>query len=114
MRSGGRLSSALSELELDAPVAAVGDLVVARENNPGHATGVALGFVNTVNIASGAVFQPLIGLLLDLGWEGAIEARARIYSAAAYDVALGVLPASFAISVLLALMIRETWCRPID
>lgn len=86
----------------------------AREHNPGHAVAVAYGFVNSVNIASGALYQPLIGLFLDLNWDGTTAAGARVYSATAYDSALAVLPASYAIAVVLGFMIRETWSRPRD
>jgi len=87
---------------------------IAREHNPEHATGVAIAFVNAINLGGGALLQPLIGLVLDLNWDGATEAGARIYSTAAYDAALAVLPASYAIAIVLGLLIRETWCRPVD
>jgi hypothetical protein len=56
----------------------------------------------------------LIGLLLDLSWDGTMVAGARLYSEAAFQTALGVLPASYAVAVVLGLLTRETWCRPID
>ncbi len=86
----------------------------AREHSPRHATGVAIAFVNMINIGAGALYQPLIGLFLDLNWDGTMAAGARLYSEAAFQTALGVLPASYAVAVVLGLLTRETWCRPID
>ncbi|MDJ0948999.1 MAG: MFS transporter [Alphaproteobacteria bacterium] len=86
--------------------------VAAREHNPGP-SGVAYGFTNMASVSGGALFQPLIGWLLDLNWDGAIVDGARVYSGAAYDVALFTLPACFAGALLFALLIRETYCRPV-
>lgn len=85
----------------------------AREHNPGRAVGTAYGFVNTASTAAGALFQPLVGWLLDLNWDGRMVAGARVYSSAAYDRALLVLPLCFLIGVIAALMTRETGCRPV-
>jgi MFS family permease len=86
--------------------------VIRERHGSGH-IGSAYGLVNTVIMSSGAVFQPLIGLLLDLGWDGRMEAGARVYSRAAYDLAFGTLPAVFAAGIAAMLLIHETWCRPV-
>lgn len=83
----------------------------AREHNPVNATGAAYGFVNTFVVASGAIFQPLIGWLLDLNWDQQMLAGARIYSAEAYRIALTSLPVMATIGLLAALGIRETHCQ---
>jgi MFS family permease len=82
-----------------------------RENVPAWASGAALGVVNTASMSSGAIFQPLIGWLLDLGWTGALESGSRLYGSAAWDSAFLVLPACQAVAVVAALAIRETHCR---
>jgi MFS family permease len=84
----------------------------AREHNPPQATGAVLGVINTAVVGSGALFQPLIGLLLDLQWDGALEAGGRVYAPDAYRLALAVLPAGCAIGLAAALATRETFCRP--
>ncbi|SMF46006.1 Sugar phosphate permease [Tistlia consotensis] len=81
---------------------------MARETVPAHDAGSALGLSNTVIVGSGALFQPLVGWLLDLGWDGRLLAGARIYGAADYRLALGVLPACLALCLLLGLRLRET------
>lgn len=65
----------------------------ARASNPPEASGAVYGIVNTGVVGSGALFQPLIGALLDANWHGAIIDGARVYDAAAYATAFGVLPA---------------------
>ncbi|HZS82906.1 MAG TPA: MFS transporter [Stellaceae bacterium] len=79
----------------------------ARECNEAGRSGAALGFVNTFVMAGGALFQPLIGLLLDWRWDGAVAAGARIYSAGAYEFALAALPLGAALGALAALRLRD-------
>lgn len=84
---------------------------VSREVNPVWASGAVLGVVNMAVMAGGAIFQPLIGWLLDLNWGGTMSDGSRVYSAEAFRVALLVLPAAQATSLLAALFVRETFCR---
>lgn len=84
----------------------------AREHNPLWAAGSALALVNMGVMSTGAVFQPLIGWALDLQWDGTIIDGARVYSDAAYAVALAVLPACHILSLIGALKVRETHCTP--
>ncbi len=84
----------------------------AREHSAGGGTGAALGFVNMVSVLGGAVFQPLVGWLLDLQWDGRLADGARVYAAEAFRKAFIVLPALYALAFLFALRVRETFCRP--
>jgi len=96
----------------------VGAMVVCyaltREHNARGGTGAALGLVNMLAVAGGAVFQPVVGLLLDLGWDGVMAAGARVYSIEAYRAAFLTLPALFALAFVSTLLIRETRCRPVE
>jgi MFS family permease len=85
-----------------------------RENVPTWASGAALGVVNTASMTSGAVFQPLIGWILDLKWDGMMEAGGRVYSADAWGLALATLPACQALALVASVLIRETHCRHPD
>lgn len=85
----------------------------AREHNPTWAAGATLGFVNMCVMSTGIVFQPLIGWLLDLNWDGTVVEGARLYSEHAYAVALGVLPACYLLALIGALKVTETWCQPV-
>jgi MFS family permease len=84
----------------------------AREHTAGGGTGAALGFVNMVSVLGGAVFQPLLGWLLDLQWDGRLADGARVYAPEAFRTAFIVLPALYALAFLFALRVRETHCRP--
>jgi MFS family permease len=86
---------------------------VVREVNPPWAAGAAMGVANMAVMASGAVFQPLVGWLLDRAWDGTTVDGARAYGVAAFDAALWPLPALAAVALGAALMIKETRCRPI-
>jgi hypothetical protein len=81
---------------------------VVRERRIGGQVGAAFGLMNTVIMASGAIFQPLVGFLLDLNWDGAMAGGARVYSRAAYDLAFVVLPGVAVAGLLAMLLVRET------
>ncbi|MEQ8398048.1 MFS transporter [Thalassobaculum sp.] len=87
---------------------------VARENTPSWSAGVTLGIVNGFVVGSGAVLQPLVGWLLDLGWSGTLVAGARVYSLDTYQAAFLVLPATCGLGALLTLLLRETGARPFE
>lgn len=82
-------------------------VALAREHTPPQVSSTAMGVVNMFVIGSGALFQPLIGLLLDLNWDGRIVDGARVYSPAAYGWALSVLPAACLIGFVMALLSRD-------
>jgi hypothetical protein len=87
---------------------------VARENTPSWSAGVTLGIVNGFVVGSGAILQPLVGWLLDLGWSGTLVAGARVYSLDTYQAAFLVLPATCGLGALLTLLLRETGARPFE
>lgn len=80
---------------------------LARESNPPALSGTAIGIVNTMVTGGGALFQPLIGLLLDLSWDGRMVEGARIYDALAYRSALGVLVGICLVAALSVAFMRE-------
>jgi MFS family permease len=84
-----------------------------REHNRPGAGGAAMGVVNTFVVGSGALFQPLIGVVLDAMWDGTIIDGARIYSLSAYRTALIVLPVVAVIGMTAAFLHRETYGRQI-
>lgn len=81
-------------------------------NSPRHSA-TAMGLVNMCVVGSGAVMQPVIGWLLDFGWDGRIVAGARIYGADAYTAAFSVLIGSNLLALVCILLLRETYCRPL-
>lgn len=85
-----------------------------REHNPAPLSGTAIGFVNCLMTAGGAVFQPLIGMLLDLGWSGRIVDGARQYDIETWRVAFSVLIAGSVVSAICGCIVRETHCLPLE
>ena len=85
--------------------------VVAREHNRPSAGGTAVAFANMAVMGTSAAFQPLIGWLLDLGWDGRLVDGVRIYSAATFRVALSTLLVTGVAAFVAALLTRETHCR---
>lgn len=83
-----------------------------RERNPGWAAGATLGVVNMAVMSTGAIFQPLIGWLLDRNWAGVMQDGSRVYSSDAFAAALLTLPACTVVALLAAALVRETHCRP--
>jgi len=83
----------------------------AREHNPAGMGSSAMGFVNVAVVGSGALFQPLIGVLLDLNWTGDLVAGARVYAPEAYRRAFSMLPVGCAAGITAALLMRETFAR---
>lgn len=82
-----------------------------RETNRPSRAGAGLGFVNMCVVGSGAVFQPLVGVLLDLRWDGALVDGARVYDAEAYAFAFSTLLVSYAMGLIACWVLRETHCR---
>jgi len=56
----------------------------------------------------GVIGQPLIGMLLDLTWDGAMVDNARVYTTANYQYSLTCLPIIIAISLVLIPFLKET------
>ncbi len=77
--------------------------------NAKNKTGIASGVHNMMCMTSGIIFQPLIGYLLDMTWDGKIVDDYPFYSAKSYSLALVVIPISLAIAVLACLYMKETY-----
>ncbi len=85
---------------------------LVRENHPAALSGTGIGFVNGMVTGAGALFQPLVGALLDLAWAGDMAAGIRLYDADAYRFALASLVACCLAGLVFLLALRETYCRP--
>jgi sugar phosphate permease len=84
--------------------------VVIREINPIGIAGTALGFANTLNTLIGAMFQPLIGILLEWTSRDVIlnEQGDRLFQLNDYQNALSSLIFAIALSILLLTRVPET------
>jgi MFS family permease len=82
-----------------------------KELNDINYSSTSLGLMNMCIVGSGAVMQPLIGWLLDLGWSGELIDGARVYSAAGYTDALVSLLVLNLAAFVAGLFLRETYCK---
>lgn len=85
---------------------------VAGESNPRILAGTSLAFANMSSIIIGALFQPIIGKLLDWQWGGLMHNGVPVYDATEFRTALLVLPLCLILSFLFGLKVKETYCRP--
>jgi len=82
---------------------------VVRDNNPAHLVGTASGFNNFAVLVGGAVFQPLVGILLHHSHAVRLVNNVPVYSVSGYQLGLSVLPCCYALSFILAYwMSRES------
>ncbi len=84
-----------------------------REINTLAFAATVLGFMNTFDSLCEAVIEPFVGKLLDLGWDGKMDAGARLFSVHNYHAALAVLPLLFILGLVLMPLIKETHCRQV-
>lgn len=87
---------------------------ISRENISSKVSATAIAVANTLIMIGGMVFQPVVGYLLDLHWDGAMVGGAPIYSSSNFTYALSVIPLSLVISVILTCFVRETFCKVPD
>jgi sugar phosphate permease len=85
-------------------------LTAVKEGNPPSLAGFAIGTANGAFLCA-AILQPVVGYLLDSYWLGAMEAGARVYPVAGYQVALWIIAGSAIAGFAGAWMLKETHCR---
>lgn len=67
-----------------------------KENVPNKLSGTAAGFTNAIVMMSGVIFQPLLGLILDIAWQGQLnDDGSRYYGPEAYQTAMMMIPICF-------------------
>jgi MFS family permease len=63
--------------------------VCAKEKNSAEVSGTTLGFINAVVMMSGLLFQPLIGFILEMNWNGLVDkVGVPVYSLEAFQRSL--------------------------
>ena len=82
---------------------------VAAEMHPKPLAGTAMGFTNMASVIIGASFQPLIGRLLDLHWQGKIVDGTPIYNAHNFQSAMILLPICGLVAIILCRFIPESF-----
>ena len=80
---------------------------VAKESNAPELSGASLGLINTFAVGGGAILQPLVGVVLDARWDGAMLDGARVYALNDYRTGLAILPVCCAVSLAAAILMKE-------
>lgn len=72
-------------------------------------SGTAIAFANGLVMLAGSIFQPLLGLLLDIFWTGKLsEQGIRLYEISCYQKAVATLPICLIVAFVLSIFMKET------
>lgn len=70
--------------------------------------GIAVAFLNSINMLGGSFFHTIIGIMLDYFWEGLSQNSCKVYGLASYSSSLLVIPiASIIGSVIVLMMVKN-------
>ncbi|MBL8519323.1 MAG: MFS transporter [Betaproteobacteria bacterium] len=83
----------------------------SKESGPARLSGTVSGIANMGVIQGPMLMQPLVGVMLDASWTGALQDGVRVFEWAAYQRAFSLVLAWGALSLLLLAFTRETGCR---
>jgi MFS family permease len=86
---------------------------LGKENNPIKISGTALAITNTLIMLGGAVFQPVVGKLLDWHTTSAavVDGMPPAYTPGDYIYALSLIPVGLILAIGLTFLLRETYCE---
>lgn len=84
---------------------------IAKDSTEPYLTASACAVTNTFVMAVGMVLQPLVGQILDLGWDGSVINGVHHHGNVTFQLALVVIPVIFVISALLTLGLRKTYYK---
>lgn len=85
---------------------------LGKESNPIQISGTAVAITNMLIMAGGAIFQPVVGKLLDLHTTSPVGPDGLpIYAPSDYTFALSVIPIGVALGIFLSLFLKETFCE---
>lgn len=70
--------------------------------------GMTIAFLNSINMLGGSFFHSIIGYLMDFFWQGELkeDGVAKIYNAANYSYALGIIPICAVIGSLMVIYVN--------
>ncbi len=81
---------------------------MGKEMNHMSLTATVIAMINTSDAVLDALTEPLIGTLLDMGWDGKIVNGVHQFSLHSYHAALSVLPIYLIVGSILLLWVKET------
>ena len=81
------------------------------ELNPSVLTSTAVSVDSVLIMVSGLIFQPLFGWMMELNWDHTMVDNAPVYSAHDFFNAMLILPIAFVVGLIVAFLIKETYCK---
>ncbi len=81
---------------------------ILTEVNRSCVSGVATGIMNACSMISGLLFQPCVGILLDICWDGTMCEGVPFYGES-FRLALSMLPACGFLAFIILFFVRETY-----
>jgi MFS family permease len=85
---------------------------LGKESNPIQISGTSVAVTNMLIMAGGAIFQPVVGKLLDLHSTSPLGANGLpVYTSSDYTFALSVVPIGVALGIFLSVFLKETYCE---
>ncbi len=81
---------------------------IVKEKVPNKISGTAMAYTNALVMLGGVIFQPLMGFILDLGWQGDLDnIGRRLYNLEAYQQAIFTIPVCLILSWGLLKLCRD-------
>jgi len=90
---------------------------LATEINPHRVAGTSLAIANMMSILIGAIFQPVIGYLIDFfasSHQVVSDSLQLTHNGTDLKQAMSILPACLLVAFILVFFIRETNCKPFE
>jgi len=88
----------------------LGAFAIMRETNGSQHSATALSFINMINMVAGAMAQPIIGYILDLGWSSQSHSNVHNFTIEAYQISFLILLLFLILSLLMLFWIKESFC----
>lgn len=79
-----------------------------RNTHSHRISSLAVAFTNTIVMLSGAITQQLIGLALDLSWDGRLVDKLKVFNTSNYQEAFIILPIGLIIALILAYRMQHS------
>lgn len=81
---------------------------VVKKRVPNQISGTAMAYTNSIVMLGGVIFQPLMGFVLDMGWNGNLDnLGSRLYTVEAYQHAILAVPVCMLLSWGLLKIMRQ-------
>jgi MFS family permease len=83
----------------------------AKESGPARSAGTVSGITNMGVMQGPMYMQPLVGLILDRHWDGALANGKRVFDFASYQQGFSLVLVWGVVALGLLLLTKETYCK---